>query len=278
MSEHALKQIDANGLTIGYREAGPKDRGMHEPIVFLHGIGSGSAGWTNQLDHFGAHHRAIAWDAPGYGGSGDLEGECPGTAAYADALAAFLDALDIESAHLVGNSLGSLFAGAFAGRHRARVRSLLLSDPAIGHGEADPETRETSLKMRLDGVYNDGPAKMAEARAVKLVGPNTGDDVLEAVRSVMRQVRPDGYAQAARTLSQGNIFADLDGCDAPALVVSGAEDIVTPPEGGRRIADALKNGRFVLLDGLGHLPYVEAPERFNTVLSDFLAEQERVAA
>lgn len=273
MSEHPLKQIDANGLTIGYREAG-----SGEPVIFLHGIGSGSAGWVNQLDHFGKRWRAIAWDAPGYGGSGDLEGECPGTGAYADALAGLLDALDIESAHLVGNSLGSLFAGAFTGRHRARVRSLLLSDPAIGHGEADPETREKSLKMRLDGIYIDGPAKMAEARATKLVAPDTGENVLEAVRAVMRGVRPDGYAQAARTLSQGNIFADLDGCDAPTLVVNGADDIVTPPEGGRRIAAALVNGRFVLLEGLGHLPYVEAPERFNAVLDDFLAEQERAAA
>jgi len=273
MSEHSLKQIDANGLTIGYREVGSGDA-----IIFLHGIGSGSAGWGKQLDHFGKRWRAIAWDAPGYGGSGDLTGECPGTAAYADALAGLLDALDIESAHIVGNSLGSLFAGAFAGRHRTRVRSLLLSDPAIGHGEAEPETRAKSLKMRLDGVYNDGPAKMAEARAPKLVGPDTGEDVLEAVRATMRQVRPDGYAQAARTLSQGNIFADLDGCDAPALVVTGSEDTVTPPEGGRRIAEALVNGGFVLLEGLGHLPYVEAPELFNTVLADFLAEQERAAA
>ncbi|HUT48529.1 MAG TPA: alpha/beta fold hydrolase [Alphaproteobacteria bacterium] len=273
MTEHDLKQIDAGKLTIGYRESG-----SGEAVIFLHGIGSGSAGWASQLDHFGAHWRAIAWDAPGYGGSGDFAEETPGTAAYADALAAFLDAIGIESAHLVGNSLGSLFAGAFAGRHRGRVRSLMLSDPAIGHGEADPETREKSLKMRLDGVYNDGPAKMAEARAINLVGPGTGEDVLEAVRGVMRQVRPDGYAQAARTLSQGNLLKDLEGCDAPALVATGSEDIVTPPEGGRRVADALVNGRFVLLDGLGHLPYVEAPERFNALLGDFLADQERAAA
>jgi len=273
MTDHELKQIDAGGLTIGYREAG-----AGEPVVFLHGIGSGSAGWSHQLDHFGAHWRAIAWDAPGYGGSGDLDGETPGTAAYADALAAFLDALGIESAHLVGNSLGSLFSGAFVGRYRTRVRSLVLSDPAIGHGESDPETREASLKTRLDGVYNDGPAKMAEARATKLVGPGASEDVLAAVRGVMRQVRPDGYAQAARTLSQGNLLKDLKGCDAPALVLTGSEDIVTPPEGGRRVADALLNGRFVLLDGLGHLPYVEAPEHFNAVLSDFLADQERAAA
>jgi len=278
MTEHALKQIDAGGLTIGYREAGPGEGSMGEPIVFLHGIGSGSAAWEAQLDHFGARWRAIAWDAPGYGGSGDLAGECPGTAAYADALAAFLDALGIESAHLVGNSLGSLFAGAFAGRHRARVRSLLLSDPAIGHGEADPETRAKSLKMRLDGVYNDGPAKMAEARAAKLVGPGASEAVLEAVRAVMRQVRPDGYAQAARTLSQGKLLTDLEGCDAPALVVTGSEDTVTPPEGGRRVAEALVNGRFVLMDGLGHLPYAEAPESFNALLADFLADQERAAA
>jgi len=273
MSDFPLQQIDAGGLAIGYREAGTGDA-----VVFLHGIGSGSAAWGAQLGHFGVRWRAIAWDAPGYGGSGDLAGECPGSAAYADAFAAFLDALGIERAHLVGNSLGSLFAGAVAGRHRARVRSLLLSDPAIGHGEADPETREKSLKMRLDGVYNDGPAKMAEARAAKLVGPDASEEVLEAVRGVMRQVRPDGYAQAARTLSQGNLLEDLKGCDAPALVVTGSEDTVTPPEGGRRVAAALANGRFVLLDGLGHLPYAEAPERFNALLEDFLTSQERAAA
>jgi pimeloyl-ACP methyl ester carboxylesterase len=273
MTEHALKQIDAGGLTIGYREAGDG-----EPVIFLHGIGSGSAGWTAQLDHFGKRWRAIAWDAPGYGGSGDLEGETPGTAAYADALAGLMDALGIERAHLVGNSLGSLFAGAFARRYRPRVRSLLLSDPAIGHGDADPETREASLKMRLEGVYKDGPVRMAEARAHKVVAPGTSEAVLAAVRAVMGQVRPDGYAQAARTLSQGKLLVDLEGCDAPALVITGSEDIVTPPKGGRKVAALLVNGRFELLEGLGHLPYVEAPERFNALLEDFLAAQERAAA
>jgi len=273
MTNHALKQIDTGGLNIGYREAG-----SGEALIFLHGIGSGSQGWSAQLDRFSAGYRALAWDAPGYGGSGDFEAETPGAAAYGDALAGLMDVLDIESAHLVGNSLGSLFAGAFAKRHRGRVRSLLLSDPAIGHAEADPQTRANSLQSRLDGVYKLGPARMAEERALKLVAPKTGDEILAAIKDVMSQIRPDGYARAARTLSEGNLLSDLEGCDAPALVLTGSEDIVTPPEGGRKVAAVLSNGRFELLDGVGHLPYVEVPERFNAKLAEFLAAQEKAAA
>jgi 3-oxoadipate enol-lactonase len=77
--------------------------------------------------------------------------------------------------------------------------------------------------------------------------------------------------QAARMLSLGDIFAELAGCRAPALVVCGAEDQVTPPEGNRKIAAAI-NARFELIEGVGHLPYIEAPERFNALVGAFLSQ------
>lgn len=72
-------------------------------------------------------------------------------------------------------------------------------------------------------------------------------------------------------LSLGDIFAELAGCRAPALVVCGAEDAVTPPAGNRKIAEAI-GAHFELIEGIGHLPYIEAPERFNALVEAFLTK------
>lgn len=256
----------ASGLAIGYREAG-----KGPVIVFLHGIGSGSEGWEEQIKHFGKTNRAIAWDAPGYGGSGDLEPLAPAAGDYADALAALLDTLGIERAMLVGNSLGALMSAAFVKRHPARVVALVLSDVAAGHGPLDEETRNEKLMQRLDDVAELGPAGMAEKRAGNLIGSGAAPGTRNKVVRVMGKIRPKGYAQAARMLSLANVFAELQGCRAPAMVVCGAEDKVTPPEGNRKVAAAIPGARFELIEGIGHLPYAEAPERFNALVDSFIA-------
>jgi len=272
MSAFALKTATtAAGLKIGYREAG-----SGPAIVFLHGIGSSSEGWEAQLAHFGKTHRAIAWDAPGYGGSGDLDPLAPAASDYANALAGLLDALGIARATLVGNSLGALMTASFVRRHPARVTALVLSDAAAGHGKLDAEERNEKLMQRLDDVAELGPAGMAEKRVGKLLGPKAVPGARNAALRVMSKIRPKGYGQAARMLSLADIFAELAGCRAAALVVCGAEDLVTPPEGNRKIAAAL-GAKFELIEGIGHLPYVEAPECFNALVGAFLAAIEVAA-
>lgn len=256
----------ADGLTLGYRESG-----TGPALVFLHGIGSSSEGWLAQLAHFGRAHRAVAWDAPGYGGSGDLEPLAPAAADYAEALAGLFDALAIDRAVVIGNSLGALMAASFVRLYPSRVRALVLSDVAAGHAGLDAEERNAKLMQRLDDVAELGAAGMAEKRAGNLLGPNAGPGVRNAVVRVMSRIRPKGYGQAARMLSLGDVFAELRGCTVPALVMCGGEDRVTPPEGNRRVAAAIPGARFALLDGVGHLPYLEAPERFNALVGEFLA-------
>ena len=256
----------AAGLKLAYRESG-----AGPAIVFLHGIGSSSEGWEAQLVHFGKTQRAISWDAPGYGGSGDLDPLAPAASDYAEALAGLLDALEIERAALVGNSLGALMSAAFVRRYSARVTALILSDAAAGHGKLSEEDRNEKLMHRLDDVAELGPAGMAEKRVGKLLGSKAVPGARNAALRVMSKIRPKGYAQAARMLSLGDIFAELQGCRAPALVVCGAEDQITPPEGNRKIAAAI-GARFELVDGIGHLPYIEAPERFNALVAEFLSK------
>ncbi len=263
-----LNHTDAGGMRLAWRETGAGD-----PVVFLHGIGALSQGWQAQLVHFGGRYRAVAWDAPGYGGSGDLAAQTPVAGDYADVLASLLTALDIERAHLVGNSLGALMAAAFWRRHPRQVRTLVLSDAATGYGRADRAMQERSIRGRLDPLKALGPAGVAAERAVRLVAPGTEPAIIAEVRDGMAAIRPEGYRQATLMLAHADILDELAGCDAPTLVVCGTEDRITPEESNRRIADTLANARYEKMAGLGHLPHVEAPQRFNGVVGAFLDAQ-----
>ena len=260
MSE--LNRIDTGGQRLAWRE-----------VVFLHGIGALSQGWHAQLDYFGAQYRSIAWDAPGYGGSGDLAANAPSAGDYGDALAALLTALDIESAYLVGNSLGALMAAGFWRRHPARVRAMVLSDAATGQGRARPDVQERAIRGRLAPLAELGPAGVAAERAVRLVAPGTDSEILAEVRDGMAAIRPDGYRQATLMLAYSDINDELAGCDVSTLVVCGTKDRITPAESNQRIANALVNARYEPMAGLGHLPHVEAPRRFNGLVEGFLNAQ-----
>ena len=159
MSLPELQTTDVNGLRLAWREAGDGPA-----LVLLHGIGSGSQGWQHQYAAFADRYRVIGWDAPGYGGSGDLEGDAPPTKDYADAMAGLLDALEIPAAHFVGNSLGALMISSIAKHHGDRVLSMVLSDAAGGYGQKSEEERAATVAARLDPMAELGPEEFARRR------------------------------------------------------------------------------------------------------------------
>ena len=251
---------------MAYREAG-----AGAALLLLHGIGSGSASFTAQLDGLAGGLRVIAWDAPGYGGSDPLPAETPPLADYAAAVAGLLDALDIERAHLLGHSLGALICAAFAAQHSDRLLTVTLADPTAGYATAADELRVDRLNARIEAIERLGPAGMAEQRVHQVLSPNASAAAFEHVRAVMSRLRPEGYAQAARMLHSSDIFADAARIATPTLVMCGSADTVTPEEGCRRIAAAIPGAHYHTLDGLGHASYAEGPDLFNAALSDFIA-------
>jgi pimeloyl-ACP methyl ester carboxylesterase len=273
MALPSLQTVTVDGLRLAWREAG---QGV--PLVLLHGIGSSSESWEDQFDHFARDYRVVAWDAPGYGGSGDFDREAPSAADFADALDRLLGALGIQRCHLLGHSLGALVAAAYASRHPDWILSLTLANAAAGHGTLDAATRAARLNERLGDLEAYGPAGMAERRAPRLVGPDAAPEAVARVRAVMAKVRPAGYGRAARMLSHADIFGDLAHIGRPTLVLCGTLDRVTSEDSNRAIAKALSNARFAALPGIGHASYVEAPEMFNQVLGRFLTERATEAA
>lgn len=261
------KSATVGGATITYREAG---RGV--PLVLLHGIGSAARSFEPQLAAFAGRFRVVAWDAPGYGGSTALAPPSPTARDYASALAGLMDVLAIERAHLVGHSLGALIAAAFAAENGRRVLSLTLACAAGGHARLAADERARLLDQRLKDVAELGPREMAERRGPRLVAPGTAPDIQRAVIETMAMVRPEGYVQAARMLSMGDLAADLARLPADLAVqfIHADADIITPPARIRELAAARPSARVLGIEKAGHIAYLEQPAAFNAAISEFV--------
>jgi pimeloyl-ACP methyl ester carboxylesterase len=247
------------------------DVGVGSPLVLLHGIGSAAASFRYQLDELSARHRVVAWDAPGYVASTPLAPQHPVASDYAAALDAWLGALDIARCHLVGHSLGTLIAARFAAEQPERVVSLTLCSIARGYGRLPLSERRRLLAQRLDDLAELGPHGMAAKRGPRLLGPDATEAMLRMVVETMARIHPDGYAQAARMLSTGDIMADLARlpADLPIQVIVGGADVITPPADCREIATPCGVASMHVIPGAGHALYLEKPREFNRLLADF---------
>jgi pimeloyl-ACP methyl ester carboxylesterase len=265
LDKYPPRTIFAGERQFSYRTSGSGPRAM----VLLHGVGTDSASWVQQLAAFAPACRVVAWDAPGYGASTPPASRTPVAADYADALGALLDALGIERTLLVGQSLGALMAAAFAARYPGRIEKLVLTGPAAGYGDAPPAERTARLDARVEQMHRLGPAGMAATRGANMLSDAAGEEVRDFIGACQRRLNPEGYIQAARMLSGGAIVADAAHYHAPVLVLSGSVDKITPEAGCRAVAQAFPCGCYRSLSGLGHGSYMENPALVNGILAAY---------
>jgi pimeloyl-ACP methyl ester carboxylesterase len=263
IDERIARFAPRKSKTISYRETG-----AGQALVLLHGIGSSSASWLQQLESLKGY-RLIAWDAPGYGESDFLAPPTPRPADYAQALHEFVERLLLKDVVLVGNSLGCLMATAYAAAHPERVRDMVLLGPAGGYGHMPSEEREAKLRERLQQLDELGPEGLAQQRSPTLVAAGSPPAALELVRWSQRRIRPAGYRQAVHCLAQGQLAQDARRYGKKVLVACGTEDIVTPEAGCKAIARAFPRGEYRSLERIGHAPHIEAPELVNELIAAF---------
>lgn len=249
-------------------------------IVLLHGIGGRAASFAPLMGQWPAGPQLIAWDSPGYGGSTPLAIAAASPAVYADALAAVLDDLHVETCSLLGQSLGAILAGHFTARHARRVSRLALLCPAPGYATPAGAALPDALAKRLADHGREGPEAFAGARAHRLVsGPERKPQIVEAVRAAMATVTAAAHAPAVRALAEGNLLADVPAWRCPVLLVAGADDQITPQAGTDRLFAALRarpRGADVreamhVIGDAGHAVYLEHPASVAAVAGSFLA-------
>jgi pimeloyl-ACP methyl ester carboxylesterase len=265
----ALEQAPLNLPTLGdkrviaYRAAGDE---RAPAIVLLHGIGSSSAGYRAQFAALRIHHRVIAWDAPGYGQSSPFAIGTPAATDYADALMALLSALGISRATIVGSSWGSVIATTFAARYPSATRALVLSAPNVARGHLSGTERDVAR----EALMRSAAAQSREARAAvvnALVAPNAGPLVRAVVSRLRDAVTPTGWEHAVDMLFSTYTPSVVPAVQAPLSVIIGNLDRVAPiDDHARPIHEAAHDSTLHVLDAIGHMPKLEAPEAFNSIV------------
>ncbi|HUY34633.1 MAG TPA: alpha/beta fold hydrolase [Pirellulales bacterium] len=265
-----MKQLSIHGL-----EFSIFDEGDGPPLLFVHGFPLDHTMWRGQLAEFATAYRVIAPDLRGFGASGI--GEAAVTMEqFADDLAAILDTLGVrEPVALVGLSMGGYVAWQFVRKYRCRLRALVLCDTKAAADS--PEAAESRLKV-AETVLADGTEALARAMVPKLFAKRTIENrspVVEAVRKVILQCNRQGVAAAQRGMAARPDVTDmLATIDVPTLVIVGEDDVISPPEEMRRIAQAIPGSRLVAIPKAGHLAPLENPAAFNAALGEFLAAVE----
>lgn len=258
------RSVDAGGTEISFLSAGGGP-----PVVLLHGIGGNATQFRHQLDGLAGAWTVVAWDAPGYGDSGEAS-ESWLMADYAAVLAAFLDALDLGRVRLLGQSWGGVLAQTFVGRYPERVDALILSDTSMGGRSQPDEERLASLNARLSALETQTPAQMAAARTPAVLGPNPAAETSREVEAMLAQIRPAGYRQAAIALAEADTRAIHATIRVPTLIVAGEHDTIVPPTTAAALRAAIPGAQLITIPNTGHLSGQEDPDAYNTTLHAFL--------
>ena len=249
----------SNGYDLGYAEAGGSER---LPVVFLHGVGSDKSVWRPQLEHFAAERRAIAFDYPGYGES-DPAPEGTTREDYASAIFSAMHELGIDRAHVCGLSLGGVVAIAMSAADPDRCASLVLADSFAVH----PDGRaiyERSLAAA------DNLRAAAESRVDILLAQPADPVVRSEVVETMARIDPAAYRIAAEAVWLADQRDRAEAIRAPALVLCGAEDKVTPPALSKELAHLIPGARYERSEGAGHISHLERADEFNTLVGAFV--------
>ncbi len=257
-----MRTIALDRTVLAYEDAGP-DHGT--PLLLVHGHPFDRSMWTPQLQRFGAERRVIVPDLRGYGAS---HGAVPDWTAFADDLAALLDALRVPRAVVAGLSMGGQIALEFWARHPRRVAGLLLADTTAA-GETP-----ASHAARLDqaaGLLRDGMDPYAVDALYLMVTPDAPPAVARHVLAMMRGADPAGAAAAQRARAdRPDRRPDLAAVTVPTVVVVGSEDGFTPVSDAQVIADGVPGAELVIVDGAAHLPNLERPDAFDAALQRLL--------
>jgi pyruvate dehydrogenase E2 component (dihydrolipoamide acetyltransferase) len=255
------KTVEVKGGRIRYLKAGPEDG---TPILMIHGFGADLMTWMFNQAELAQDRPVYAIDLPGHGGSGKDVGK-GSLEALAAAVLAFMDALGIARAHLVGHSLGGAVAVEMALTSPDRVTAVTLIAPA-GFGT------EISREF-IEGFIGESRARKLRPILEMLVADPamvTGDMVEE----VLKFKRLDGAVAALRAIADANfdngtqriaLRERLGELTIPVRVIWGEADRILPA----RHADGLpQNVRVTHIVGAGHIPHLEKAAEITALIKN----------
>lgn len=262
------RTLDLDHGRVSFRQAGEGP-----DLVLLHGLAGNSRTWEEQFEVFTRAWRVTAWDAPGYGESDTVE---PTVDAYAAALHALVDALDLPPFVLLGHSMGGVVAGGFAGNHADRLRALVLSCTLLGRAQPVGTPLAEGYRARLADLETLPAQEYGRRRAESMAAPGCNAETLARLSAIAAETRRDGLEAAMQVVAQADNTRALAGLALPVLVLIGELDRTATRDVTDALTACLRSGpasvETAVLPGVGHAPYLENPGAYNGTLGAFLAD------
>ncbi|MFC8360020.1 alpha/beta fold hydrolase [Streptomyces griseorubiginosus] len=267
----------------GYRRA-YRMAGDGPALVLVHGIGDSSATWADLIPPLARTHTVIAPDLLGHGDSDKPRADYS-VAAYANGVRDLLTTLGVESATLVGHSLGGGVAMQFAYQFPERTERLVLVGAGGVGREVNPVLRLVSLPgahlmlsaLRLPGMrLQVGLA----VRLMKLLDTDLGQDapdILNLVDALPDETSRNAFIRTLRAVVdwRGQVVTMLDRCylteGMPTMLLWGDRDSVVPVRHAHRAHEAMPGSRLEIFEGAGHFPFHSDPARFVSLVEEFTA-------
>jgi len=279
--ESTSRYVQTAKWRLHYNEAGEG-----HPVILLHGIGPGATGWSNfslNVEGLAKHCRVIALDFPGWGGSDPVSAEgSTRNGINAESVRLLMDALGIEKAALVGNSMGGT----------AVLEAMLTYPERISHAVTMgsglfklpmmfiPEGQTEGLRIIWETYANPTPENFRRLVNIMVYDSSFVTDELVELRTRLaldNQLHLDNWKKSPLGDAPGGFFAGatemltkLSQSDIPVLMIHGRDDRVVPMEYTLQGSALFKNCRAVLFNKCGHWAQIEHADEFNRLLVSFL--------
>lgn len=276
--------LTVSGLSVFMQEAGPVDG---PPVILVHGFGGSTFNWRYTLPALAeAGYRAVALDLKGFGLSGKSFDEDYSHAAQADFVAEVMTALDIQSATLVGHSLGGNVIAHLALQYPERVLGLVFAAGAV-IAESDARGSVVGRPVSVGMLAEVPPFRRwgqillrsvlvpeRVTATLKSAYYNPAFATPEVIEGALRpqQVRDWDLALLGimRDSGRNALPEPLSAITAPTLIVWGENDTWVPLERGQQLRAALPQAQWVMIPQAGHLLMEEQAEAFNSALIEFM--------
>jgi pimeloyl-ACP methyl ester carboxylesterase len=236
-------------------------------LIFVHGAADSGAVWERQVQHFSPAHRALAIDLPGHGDR-LAESAFERVEDSADEVFRLAAEHDMSNVVLTGHSMGGAIALTCALRSPNDVRALVLAGSGARHRKHPREMQEA--RQRADLAPSNAIAKRL-IRLDQVVYKASGETQTWLMARFGRATATAVYADFL-ALDAFDLLGRLSEISQPVLIVAGDRDQWTPPRFQDYLAEHLPNVRLVMLENVGHYPFVEQHARFNAELERFLAQ------
>lgn len=258
---------EVNGTRLYYEVAG-----SGHPLVLIHGMSLDTRMWEDQFEPFAQHYRVVRYDARGFGKSALPAG---GSYAHTDDLKALLEYLEIEHAFILGLSMGGGIAIDFALAHPAATDALIPVDSRLTGWQPDSEFAAFVSALRSRAKE----AGIQAARDFWLYSP-VFKSALESPKLALRLVQMIADYSGWHWINDNPLrtfdppaVQRLDTIRAPTLIVTGEREFPDCQAIAETLHQRIPAARKAMLPRVGHMSNMEAPERFNALLLDFLTEQ-----